>query len=178
MMGLGDLMGGGMGAPAPQPPSMMGLGDLMGGGMGVPAPAMMGFDDFLGGGMTAPTPAAQFPPVIAYNKDGVIVSLAFSKPDPVQPGLTDALATVTYGGGSLVGNFSLQVAVPKFMQLRLDPASGNALQPGGPPITQSIHLTNSAHGQKAVVLRLRLSYVVNGHTTVEMAEVNNLPPGL
>eukprot|EP00951_Prasinocladus_malaysianus_P049564 scaffold671081_cov36-Prasinocladus_malaysianus.AAC.1 len=64
------------------------------------------------------------------------------------------------------------------MQLRLDPASGSALAPGGQPVTQAIHLTNSMHGQKAVALRLRISYVVDGRTAVEMCEVNNLPPGL
>jgi AP-1 complex subunit gamma-1 len=64
------------------------------------------------------------------------------------------------------------------MQLRLDPASGSALQPGGAPVTQAIHVTNSMHGQKPIALRLRISYVHNGATKVEMCEVSGLPAGL
>jgi len=127
----------------------------------------------------APSQAApQVPPVTVFDKDGVLIVMSFSKPNPAQPEITDALATMTNTGGSPIGNLSMQVAVPKFMQLRLDPASGSALQPGGTAVTQSVHLTNSMHGQKPMALRLRVSYVVAGQTHVEMAEVGNLPPGL
>ena len=45
---------------------------------------------------------------------------------------------------------AVQAAVPKFMQLRLDPASGNALGPqGSSTATQALHVTNTMHGAEA-----------------------------
>ena len=73
---------------------------------------------------------------------------------------------------------ALQAAVPKFMQLKLDPASGTALPPGGSPVTQKLHVNNSQHGVKPLVLRLRLAYSVNGSAKVDQVEVKNLPTGL
>ena len=53
----------------------------------------------------------------------------------------------------------LQAAVPKFMQLRLDPASGSSLQPNsGNSLTQVLHVTNSQQGTKSLAMRLRISF--------------------
>ncbi len=71
-----------------------------------------------------------------------------------------------------------QAAVPKFMQLKLAPASGSTLAPGG-RISQRISVTNSMHGQKPLVMRLRISYSTpSGGPTVQQAEVKNFPAGL
>ncbi len=72
-----------------------------------------------------------------------------------------------------------QAAVPKFMQLRLAPASGTVLSATGPPVTQRISVTNSMQGQKPLVMRLRIAYSLAGAApVVEQAEVKNFPPGL
>ena len=74
---------------------------------------------------------------------------------------------------------AVQAAVPKFMQLRLDPASGNALGPqGSSTATQALHVTNTMHGQKPLVMRLRIAYTKNGDARLEQAEVKNFPAGL
>ena len=74
--------------------------------------------------------------------------------------------------------FLLQAAVPKFMQLKLAPASGSMLAPGG-SITQRISVTNSMHGQKPLVMRLRIGYATPvGGATMQQAEVKNFPAGL
>ncbi len=71
-----------------------------------------------------------------------------------------------------------QAAVPKFMALRLAPASGTELQPGA-QITQRINVTNSMHGQKALIMRLRIAYSTPaGGPTVQQAEVKNFPASL
>lgn len=72
----------------------------------------------------------------------------------------------------------MQAAVPKFMQLKLDPASGTSLQPGGPAVSQKLHVNNSQFGTKPLVLRLRLGYTLNGEPKVDQVEVKNLPTGL
>lgn len=72
-----------------------------------------------------------------------------------------------------------QAAVPKFMQLKLDAASGNRLQPhGSGSITQLLHITNTQHGIKPIALRLRISFSVDGQQRLEQAEVKDLPVSL
>jgi AP-1 complex subunit gamma-1 len=72
-----------------------------------------------------------------------------------------------------------QAAVPKFMTLRLEAASGTVLPPhGAGGVTQRLHLTNSQHGAKPVALRLRVSYTLGGAPAVHQVEVKNLPAGL
>lgn len=64
------------------------------------------------------------------------------------------------------------------MQLKLDPASGNTLTAGASPVSQKLHVTNSQHGTKPLMLRLRLSYIIDGKTITDQVEVKNLPAGL
>lgn len=64
------------------------------------------------------------------------------------------------------------------MALRLAPASGTEVAPGG-RVTQRISVTNSMHGQKALIMRLRIAYSTPAAgPTVQQAEVKNFPPGL
>ena len=92
---------------------------------------------------------------------------------PIKPG------TPQNSRASLNPLWPPQAAVPKFMQLRLAPATGTALSAGGPPIQQRISVTNSMHGQKNLVMRLRIAYTLAGAApVVEQAEVKNFPPGL
>ena len=74
---------------------------------------------------------------------------------------------------------ALQAAVPKFMQLRLEPATGNSLPANSSDaITQKLHVKNSMHGQKPLVMRLRIGYTAGNGPKVEQAEVKNFPAGL
>lgn len=59
------------------------------------------------------TPAAQplsFPPVTVFEKDGISITFAFSKPAG-QPALTDIIATFNNSGGSQITGFALQVSI-------------------------------------------------------------------
>ena len=64
------------------------------------------------------------------------------------------------------------------MQLKLDPASGSSFSTSGSPVTQMLHVTNSQHGVKPLMLRLRLNFTKDGQATQDQAEVKNLPAGL
>lgn len=72
----------------------------------------------------------------------------------------------------------MQVAVPKYLSLHLDPASGSVLSVLGVPITQRITIVNSAHGSKALALRLRIAFKKDGQDVIELADVTNMPAGL
>ncbi|KAK9814370.1 hypothetical protein WJX72_004689 [[Myrmecia] bisecta] len=173
----GDLLDllGGPAAPAPASmPAQDPLGGLFGSQPTTSAPAMDAFGDLMG----SPAPQPSFPITTVFEKDGITVTFAFTKP-PGQPSVTDIEASYTNASAAPVTDFTLQAAVPKFMQLKLDPATGNALQPNnGPSVTQAIHVNNTMHGQKPLVLRLRIAYSINGQPTLEQVEVKNLPPGL
>jgi AP-1 complex subunit gamma-1 len=69
--------------------------------------------------------------------------------------------------------------VPKYIQLRLEPASGASLPAlGGAPVTQRIGLINTMHGAKPLAMKLRLVYSVEGQQVSELVDVGNLPAGL
>ena len=73
----------------------------------------------------------------------------------------------------------VQAAVPKFMQLRLEPATSSTLAANSTDsVTQKLHIKNNMHGQKPLVMRLRIGYTSSGGNKVEQAEVKNFPAGL
>ena len=74
---------------------------------------------------------------------------------------------------------AMQAAVPKFMQLRLEPASSSTLAANSSDaVTQKLHVKNNMHGQKPLVMRLRIGFTSGGANKVEQAEVKNFPAGL
>jgi AP-1 complex subunit gamma-1 len=72
----------------------------------------------------------------------------------------------------------LQAAVPKYMQLRLEPASSTVLAALGGSASQKLHVVNSMVGQKPLVMRLRVNYSKAGQPISQQLEVNNFPAGL
>ncbi|MEW5311849.1 MAG: hypothetical protein WDW38_003533 [Sanguina aurantia] len=123
-----------------------------------------------------PTPVP-FPSITAWQQHGCRVALSFAKPAG-NPAITDITATYTNSGEGLVTDFNLQAAVPKFMQLKLEPASSTTLAPNGPPVVQKLYVHNTQHGAKSLVMRLRIAFTLAGKPMVETTEVSNFPPGL
>ncbi|KAM3244899.1 hypothetical protein ACQJBY_056308 [Aegilops geniculata] len=73
----------------------------------------------------------------------------------------------------------LSKTIPQFIQLRLDPASGNIVPANGKgSVTQGFSVTNNQHGQKPLAMRIRMSYKVNGEDRLEQGQVSNFPPGV
>mmetsp|Transcript_3763 Transcript_3763/g.4217 ORF Transcript_3763/g.4217 Transcript_3763/m.4217 type:complete len:885 (-) Transcript_3763:299-2953(-) len=191
--GLADLLGGDA-APAPTPAAPAApadpVADILGafGSQPAPAPAapapVAGADPFagmMGGGAPAPAPAAPgtFPPVIGWQKNGVTVTFNCTKPNPAQPALTNIVAVYTNSTPTPITNFALQAAVPTVMQLQMFGANGNTLPPNnGGSITQNMQVMNRAHGQKPIVMRLKISYNFGGMPIEEQATANTFPPNL
>ena len=133
-----------------------------------------------GGPMAALAAAASVPAaqtITAFQKGPLTVTFRLSK-DSGDPASTDILASYSNSGGEALEAFTLQAAVPKQMQLRLDPASAAALPPhSAGSVTQRLHVHNALHGQKPLVMRLRISYTLGGAQVLEQGEVSTFPPG-
>ncbi|KAI7839019.1 hypothetical protein COHA_007161 [Chlorella ohadii] len=125
--------------------------------------ALLGLDAGLGGGAPAAGP--------------LTVTFQLSKAGG-DPAATDILASFSNSGDAPLEAFTLQAAVPKQMTLKLDPASAGALPPhSAGAVSQRLHVHNSLHGQKALVMRLRISYQLGGAPVLEQGEVSNFPAG-
>lgn len=76
--------------------------------------------------------------------------------------------------------YAVQAAVPKFMQLRLDPASSTTLAPNNmASVQQKLYVNNTMHGTKPLAMRLRITYTsADGQQMVEQAEVSSFPADL
>jgi len=183
------------GAAAAPPPAAMGMDsmlmDLLGGGSPAPAPApapgmdamaaMMGGPAMNLGGMQSPPPAAAnggSAPFSAFNKNGLLVTFACSK-DPSNPSVTTIEAAFTNSLQVPISALNFQVAVPKFMKLQMSTASANVVPPNNSgTVTQVFKVANSLHGQKPILVRIKLDCNINGQPVSETGQVDSFPPGI
>ncbi|KAH9773409.1 AP-1 complex subunit gamma-2 [Citrus sinensis] len=119
-----------------------------------------------------------YPSIVAFESSSLILTFNFSKP-PGNPQTTLIQATFTNLSPNVYTDFVFQAAVPKFLQLHLDPASGNTLPASGNgSITQTLRVTNSQHGKKPLVMRTRIAYKLNNRDVLEEGQINNFPRDL
>lgn len=86
--------------------------------------------------------------------------------------------TFTNSGPSPLTDFVFQAAVPKYMKMQMQPASASAVPAGGAgSVTQLLKLANSMHGQKPIVMRIKVEYALAGNKVSETGEVSNFPAG-
>ncbi|KAJ8569820.1 hypothetical protein K7X08_006397 [Anisodus acutangulus] len=116
-----------------------------------------------------------YPSIVAFESSSLKLIFNFSK-QPGDPQTTLIEASFTNKSQEVLTNFIFQAAVPKFLQLHLDPASGNMLPANSNgSIKQKLKLTNSQHGKKSLVMRIRIAYKVNNKDVLEQGQVNKFP---
>lgn len=121
-----------------------------------PAAAASSLDSLFGQPVAAPAPAV--PRLEVYNKHGLHVHFEVTHPGG-NAAATDACAHFAAAPASLpVQDLLMRVAVPRWLQLRLEPASACALTAAAPEMTQTVHLLNTAHGTSPVLLRVQFSF--------------------
>ncbi|KAK6931085.1 Clathrin/coatomer adaptor, adaptin-like, N-terminal [Dillenia turbinata] len=119
-----------------------------------------------------------YPSIVAFESSSLRINFDFSKA-PGNPQTTLIQAKFSNLSPNVYTDFLFQAAVPKFLQLHLDPASGNTLPASvNGSIMQSLRVTNNQHGKKPLVMRIRIAYKVNGKDTLEEGQINNFPPDL
>ncbi|TVU12390.1 hypothetical protein EJB05_46031 [Eragrostis curvula] len=121
---------------------------------------------------------AAYPSITAFQSATLRITFSFKK-QPGKPQETAINASFTNLTTTALTDFIFQAAVPKFIQLRLDPASSSTLPASGNgSVTQSLTVTNNQHGQKPLAMRIRVSYKVNGEDRLEQGQISNFPAGL
>jgi len=160
-----DLLGGAptqAPTPAPAAGGDLGLLDLFGGSPAPAQPAMM-----------APAPAAG-QTMVAYDKGGLRIEFEMRKePD----GTAIVMARFCNSLQVPLTNFVFEAAVPKYVRLTMQPATGQIVPPGTNLVTQTMSCVNTSGGEKGLLMKLRIGYVMNGAPVQEMAQVSNFPPG-
>lgn len=119
-----------------------------------------------------------YPSIVAFESSTLKVTFNFSK-QPGNPQTTLIEANFSNKTFDAYTDFIFQAAVPKFLQLHLDPASSNTLpESGNGSISQKLRITNSQHGKKSLVMRIRIGYKLNNKDILEEGQINNFPHGL
>lgn len=170
LLDLDDIFGGGSTttsaappapvAAAPMPAAVDLLADLFSTGPVAPAPSvaaapstaaadLLGLMDF---GAPAPPPPPQNPKIRAYDKNGLSVDLEISKPNKDDPSVTFIAATVRNSTAMPLQNFLFLAAFPKYIKLKMEPASTDVVPPHGAGVlTQLVKIQNSMHGEVLTV---------------------------
>ncbi|KAI3812107.1 hypothetical protein L1987_16812 [Smallanthus sonchifolius] len=138
--------------------------------------------DLLDGFGPSPPPTKDngpaYPPIVAFESSSLRLMFNFSK-QPGNPQVTEIEANFTNKSSDVYTNFIFQAAVPKFLQLHLEPASSNTLPGNGnESITQKLRVTNSQHGKKSMVMRIRISYKLYNKDVLEEGQISNFPRDL
>ncbi|CAN6179180.1 unnamed protein product [Urochloa humidicola] len=142
------------------------------------APQVVDLLDGLSSSTSLPDESAAYPTVTAFQSSTLKIAFSFKK-QPGKPQETTINAAFTNLTTTTFTDFIFQAAVPKFIQLRLDPASSSTLPASGNgSVTQSLTVTNNQHGQKPLAMRIRMSYKVNGEDRLEQGQISNFPAGL
>ena len=121
-----------------------------------------------------------YPELVAFNQDGLRTVFSFSKPDgPTASSCTVNMVT-TNTNSAPVTNFEIRVAVPKYLNINMQPsASGNTLPSwsGSPsPVTQSMVLENP--DRKKIKILLQVEYTTPDGPKTAKVSLSNFPKRL
>jgi len=174
-MDLLDLLGG---DPVPSAaPSAPASTPAFGGGDG-------GLLDLMGGGSlpsggAAPPSLSSPGSVIGFDKDGLTIEFETTKLPPTAMGSSCSITARFHNKtNALLTDFVFEAAVPKYLQLTLQSAASNTINPNSSDITQVLSIVNSTNGEKPILMKLRIGYTKNGVAVTELGNVGNLPKGL
>jgi AP-1 complex subunit gamma-1 len=146
--------------------------DIFGGSMAPAQPATSSQDLF-----GAPTPVSNSVRVPGFSHGGLTLEFECLKPEAMAPQKSTLIAHFqNTTPGPLVG-MSLQVAVPKYIQMEMEPPSSTTVPPGSRVVSQKIKVTNNMLGTKNVVLKVKVSFTSAGQKVEHLATCSGFPPG-
>ena len=109
-------------------------------------------------------------PQTVYEKNGVKIVFNFVKPG--ETGQITINLTATSDATTSISDFVIQAAVPKSMQLQLEPPSGSTL----PPVINQVLKINNPN-KATLKMKLKVSFVIPGTGTIEeQLQLHTFPP--
>eukprot|EP00474_Spongospora_subterranea_P009762 CRZ10220.1 hypothetical protein [Spongospora subterranea] len=137
--------------------------------------SVMSFDP-LGFDSPIPLPKATFGDIEIFNNASIRVVFAF-EPVKCPGGQFRINASFFNNGTDEIHQFEFKAAVPKYIRIRLNAASGSVLKSDS-PITQQIEVMNTTV-EKPLLMKFKIDGVSNASGALsESGQVNNFPPGL
>ncbi|XP_021092976.1 ADP-ribosylation factor-binding protein GGA2 isoform X2 [Heterocephalus glaber] len=122
---------------------------------------------------------SSLPPVIVYDRNGFRILLHFAQTGaPGHPEVQVLLLTMTSTAAQPVWDITFQVAVPKSMRVKLQPASSSklpAFSPLMPPAVISQMLLLDNPHKEPIRLRYKLTFNQSGQPFSEVGEVKDFP---
>jgi AP-1 complex subunit gamma-1 len=180
--GIGQNINYGFGGQTQQQSSYDPLGGLLGMGTSNPvntlSPGLPGSSNLnLGGGFTS-TNTATSPTssdlVIKAVEDNNLEVLFQCKKD--NQNTAHIVTKFNNKSSSQINNVVFQVAVQKHCKLNMNPISSNTIPAySNGNVTQIMKIENTAQGQKAIALKLKVVYDINGMTQTQEKVVNSFP---
>jgi len=116
------------------------------------------------------------PTMTVFDKNGLNISIDLSKPNPTDASITQAVCKFVNSSSTDMTNLVFQAAVPKYMRLEMRPPSSTTVPPHrAETVTQVMILNNSMHGQKGLMLKMKLQVNIGANSMDEMVQVSNFP---
>ncbi|KAL3934639.1 MAG: hypothetical protein SGBAC_009687 [Bacillariaceae sp.] len=130
----------------------------------------------------AGAPAAAGPVTIpAFTHQGLSIEFDCTKPDIWNKQTSELIAKCKNANVVALNGFNLQVAVPKYITMEMEPPSSTTIPPtqGANPklVTQKIKVINSLLGTKNLMLKVKISFTLNGTKVEHLATCSGFPAG-
>eukprot|EP00539_Tryblionella_compressa_P011928 CAMPEP_0178812060 /NCGR_PEP_ID=MMETSP0745-20121128/19625_1 /TAXON_ID=913974 /ORGANISM="Nitzschia punctata, Strain CCMP561" /LENGTH=454 /DNA_ID=CAMNT_0020472829 /DNA_START=61 /DNA_END=1426 /DNA_ORIENTATION=- len=132
-------------------------------------------------GAAAPPPNAGSVVVPAFTHEGLTIEFECTKPDIWNKQVSELVAKCKNGSPDAMYGFNLQCAVPKYVTMEMEPPSSTTIPVTGMNtskiVTQKIKVTNSQLGTKNLMLKLKVSFTLQGRKVEHMATCGGFPAG-
>lgn len=128
---------------------------------------------------SVPSPGAVIVPAISH--EGLTIVFECTKPDIWNKQASLLIAKCNNSSRDAMYGFNLQCAVPKYVTMEMEPPSSTTIPVTGMNnamvVTQKIKVTNSQLGTKNLMLKLKLTFTLQGRKVEHMATCSGFPAG-
>jgi AP-1 complex subunit gamma-1 len=119
--------------------------------------------------------------VPAFTHEGLTIEFECTKPDIWNKQSSVLIAKCRNASPDAMYGFNLQCAVPKYVTMEMEPPSSTTIPVTGMNnskiVTQKIKVTNSQLGTKNLMLKLKVSFTLQGRKIEHMATCGGFPSG-
>eukprot|EP01128_Nolandella_sp_AFSM9_P006359 TRINITY_DN3248_c0_g1_i1.p1 TRINITY_DN3248_c0_g1~~TRINITY_DN3248_c0_g1_i1.p1 ORF type:complete len:814 (+),score=182.60 TRINITY_DN3248_c0_g1_i1:152-2443(+) len=126
---------------------------------------------------TPVAPGNGIPSIVAFQNNEISISFSFAKPNPATPRFTLITASITNISASPISALVFLAAPPRHAKYVLDNISNPNINPQQTS-TLMVKAANASFGEKSLLMKLRITYSINGANRLVEDVVRNFPPGV